>query len=174
MSKRKFDDSVEVADTVSREVVDDLKCLLFKRLNEPVNSRNGKPSPEETKMKAILDSCFEEKVSGSLLVVGSAASGKRLFVDKILSSYKTPSGETIKVARLQGLAYTKDNHALISLAKQVGIFAESDNFNMSVEALQSHFQVSRVLCCQCVEFMQSVFYFCTILLSNQDCKASQL
>jgi hypothetical protein len=139
MSKRKIDGTE--AHIVSFDDVREVKSFLYKQLREPIASHDGKPSPEENKMRAILDSCFQEKVSGSVLLIGSAGSGKRQFADKILSSYKTPTGETIKVARLQGLAYTKDNHALISLAKQVGIFAESDNFNMSVEGLQSHFQV---------------------------------
>jgi hypothetical protein len=141
MSKRKLDNALCVGE-VSSDDVHEVKSHLFKQLREPINTAHGgKPSPEETKMKAMLDSCFQEKVSGSVLVIGSAGSGKRQFADRILGSYKTPSGEAIKVARLQGLAYTKDNHALISLAKQVGIFAETDNFNMSVEGLQSHFQV---------------------------------
>jgi Cdc6-like AAA superfamily ATPase len=148
--------------SVTASDVSEVKAHLFKQLREPIgttssgsdsapgssssgsSSSSGRLSVEETKMKTILDSCFQEKVSGSVLVIGSAGSGKRQFADRILSAYKTPSGEAVKVARLQGLAFTKDNHALISLAKQVGIFADTDNFNMSVEALQSHFQVKIV------------------------------
>jgi len=140
-SKRKIERSY---DSVSCNDVNEIKSYLFHQLREPINTPDSEPSAEESKMKAILDSCFQEKVSGSVLVIGSAGSGKRQFVDRILNSYKTPSGEAVKVAQLQGLAFTKDNHALISLAKQMGIFAETDNFNMSVEGLQSHFQQSRL------------------------------
>ena len=141
MNKRKNDISQDDIYNISVEEVNEVKSYLFKQLRDPFEHGERKISPEESKMRAILDSCFQEKVSGSVLVIGSAGSGKRQFADRILSSYKTPSGDTIKVARLQGLAYSKDNHALVSLAKQVGILAETDNFNMSVEGLQSHFQV---------------------------------
>ena len=141
MNKRKNDISQDDINNISVEEVNEVKSYLFKQLRDPFEHGERKISPEESKMRAILDSCFQEKVSGSVLVIGSAGSGKRQFADRILSSYKTPSGDTIKVARLQGLAYSKDNHALVSLAKQVGILAETDNFNMSVEGLQSHFQV---------------------------------
>lgn len=142
VSKRRIDNSEVVAEvSVSSENVSEVKATLFKQVHQAIDLNDGKPTSEEMKMKAIMDSCFQEKISGSVLVIGAAGSGKRQFADRILRSYKTPIGDAIKVARLQGLAHTKDRDALISLAKQVGIYNESDNFSMSVEALQSHFQV---------------------------------
>lgn len=140
MNKRKID-STEYGAEVSSDAVNEVKSHLFKQLHQANHSNDGKACPEEIKMKAIMDSCFQEKISGSVLVIGAPGSGKRQFADRILSSYKTPLGETIKVARLQGLAHTKDRDALICLGKQVGIVNDTDNFSMSVEALQAYFQV---------------------------------
>lgn len=140
MSKRKADQCLSQED-VPLDLIGKAKTQLMKQLTCPVE---GKEGAEATRVRAVLDSCFQEKVSGSVLIVGSEGSGKRQFADQLLESYKTPSGEDIKVARLQGLAFSKDNLALISLARQLGIFSETDNFNMSVEGLQSHFQQSRL------------------------------
>lgn len=93
-----------------------------------------------------MDTSFQQKTSGSVLIIGPDGCGKRSLTDRILRAYDAPE-ETRKIviARLQGLACTNDRDALTSLARQLGMVTSTDNFNISIEAMQAHFQVLLIM-----------------------------
>jgi hypothetical protein len=76
------------------------------------------------------------------LIIGPEGSGKRELTDRILRFYEVADeNRKIVVARLKGLACTNDRDALTTLARQLGMLTSTDNYNISIEAMQAHFQV---------------------------------
>jgi hypothetical protein len=87
---------------------------------------------------AFVDRCFQQQISGSLLIIGPDRSDKRILVDRILK-YAQISLED--VADINGNVHSSDQEAIGTIASQLNIISSSDSHLATFESLQAHFQV---------------------------------
>lgn len=87
----------------------------------------------------FLDNCFQQKISGSMLILGPNKSEKRILINRILNSFKQTGN--ISVAIIDGIVHTTDQDAFLSITNQLNIISSSDSLTNNIESLQAHFQV---------------------------------
>lgn len=90
---------------------------------------------------AFVDRCFDQKISGSLLIIGPDRSDKRILVDRLLKYAQSTREEKIDVANINGDVHSSDQDAIVTIANQLNIISSSDNHICTFESIQAHFQV---------------------------------
>lgn len=91
-----------------------------------------------------MDRCFDQKISGSLLIIGPDRSDKRVLVDRILKYAQSTRDERIEVANINGNVHSTDQDAILTIANQLNIISSSDSHICTFESIQAHFQVALV------------------------------
>jgi hypothetical protein len=93
---------------------------------------------------AFVDRCFDQQISGSLLIIGPDRSDKRILVDRILKYAQLSRQEKIDIADINGNVHTSDHDAIGTIASQLNIISSSDGHIPAFESIQAHFQVSSI------------------------------
>jgi hypothetical protein len=91
---------------------------------------------------AFVDRCFDQQISGSLLIIGPDRSDKRILVERILKYAQLSREEKIDIADINGNVHTSDQDAISTIANQLNIISSSDGHISAFESIQAHFQVS--------------------------------